>query len=158
METADATANDQSVRIAPETPSGKTAGDENFPVASLLIRRALRPHIKAYYDFARAIDDIADNPALSAGEKIARLDAFESVLTGAENPSAGFEKATALRGSLAETGVSVRHATDLVSAFRQDAENGSGGTHPAILERRFGSGSVLMITKTVQILATFSTC
>mgnify|MGYP006177554889 CR=1 FL=1 len=47
---------------AVETPSGKGAGDENFPVGSFLIARRLRPHVAANYAFARAIDDIADNP------------------------------------------------------------------------------------------------
>ncbi|MFA6235082.1 MAG: squalene/phytoene synthase family protein, partial [Bacteroidota bacterium] len=33
---------------------------ENFPVASLLMPRRLRPHIAAVYAFARHADDIAD--------------------------------------------------------------------------------------------------
>ncbi|HSR71672.1 MAG TPA: squalene/phytoene synthase family protein, partial [Kiloniellales bacterium] len=45
-----------------ETPSGKGAGDENFPVGSRLLPPALRPHVATFYRFARAIDDIADNP------------------------------------------------------------------------------------------------
>ena len=40
-----------------ETPSGKGAGDENFPVGSWLLPNALRPDVAAYYAFARAIDD-----------------------------------------------------------------------------------------------------
>ncbi len=36
-----------------ETPSGKGARDENFPVGSWLIRPALRPHVHAFYRFAR---------------------------------------------------------------------------------------------------------
>ena len=41
------------------------AAAENFPVGSLLIRRELRPHVHAFYRFARNADDIADNPALT---------------------------------------------------------------------------------------------
>ena len=41
-----------------DVSSGKGAGDENFPVGSLLISRDQRPHVHAYYDFARVIDDI----------------------------------------------------------------------------------------------------
>ncbi|HFC04093.1 MAG TPA: squalene synthase HpnC, partial [Rhizobiales bacterium] len=59
-----------------ETPSGKGAGDENFPVGSFLIAKDLRPHVAAYYDFARAIDDIADNPDAPAKQKIAGLKAM----------------------------------------------------------------------------------
>ncbi|MEO1492283.1 MAG: squalene synthase HpnC [Pseudomonadota bacterium] len=99
-----------------ETPSGKGADDENFPVGSILIARALRPHVARFYAFARAADDIADNPALSSADKIARLDAFEAGLDGS-----GPEKARRLGESLAETGVPDRHARDLLAAFRQDA-------------------------------------
>ena len=121
METADASATNHAALTGPEIPSGKGAGDENFPVASLLIRRDFRPHIRAYYAFARAIDDIADSPSLTPAEKLARLDAFEGALTGPAPPPPGYGKAVALRESLAATGVPARHATDLVAAFRQDA-------------------------------------
>ena len=121
METADASASSDAALGAPESPSGKGAGDENFPVASLLIRPALRPHIRTYYAFARAIDDIADSPVLSPTEKLARLDAFEAALTGPSDPPPGYGKAAALRASLAATGVPACHATDLIAAFRQDA-------------------------------------
>jgi phytoene/squalene synthetase len=33
---------------------------ENFPVASRLLPRALRPHVAAIYAFARVADDFAD--------------------------------------------------------------------------------------------------
>ena len=49
-----------------ETPSGKGAGDENFPVGSFLIARSLRPHVAAYYAWARAIDDCDVNPDLTS--------------------------------------------------------------------------------------------
>src|SRR5215469_6978395 len=100
----------QNQRISPvtaapttvETPSGKWRSAENFPVGSLLIRRDLRPHVHAFYRFARNADDIADNPELSSDEKIRRLDRMAAVLDGAsgrDSPSAA-----AMRGSLAETG------------------------------------------------------
>ncbi|MGF1501963.1 MAG: squalene synthase HpnC [Paracoccaceae bacterium] len=101
-----------------ETPSGKGASDENFPVGSWLIARALRPHVARYYAFARATDDIADNPALSPEDKIRRLDLFDQGLApGATAP----EIAVRLRDSLAATGVPVETARDLLIAFRQDA-------------------------------------
>ena len=49
-----------------ETPSGKDSAYENFPVGSWLLPARLRPHIAKFYAFARAIDDIADNPDLAA--------------------------------------------------------------------------------------------
>lgn len=102
------------------TPSGKGAGDENFPVGSFLLPRRLRPHIVRYYAFARAIDDIADNPILKPREKIRRLEGFARAIQGKEKGE-GFAKAIALKDSLEETGVDKRHALDLVSAFKQDA-------------------------------------
>ena len=102
-----------------ESWSGKDRGDENFPVGSLLIRPDLRPHVHAYYAFARNADDIADSPALSPENKVARLDRMEAVLLGRERE--GSPSAARLRDSLAETGVDAVHACELLIAFRQDA-------------------------------------
>lgn len=98
------------------TPSGKAAGDENFPVGSILIARRLRPHVARFYAFARGADDIADNPDLAPEDKIARLDALAAGLDGA-----GPEVATSFATSLAETGLPDSHARNLLKAFRQDA-------------------------------------
>jgi len=99
--------------------SGKDRGDENFPVGSLLISAKHRPHIHAYYAFARNADDIADSKTLSAEEKIDRLDIMEAVLLGKRHD--GAPSAARLRDSLATTRVSSVHATDLLIAFRRDA-------------------------------------
>ena len=102
-----------------ETPSGKGRADENFPVGSWLIRRDLRPHVHAFYRFAREADDIADNPDLDADGKLRRLDRMGAVLDGAAGDDA--PAATAMRQSLAETGVSAQHCHDILHAFRLDA-------------------------------------
>jgi hydroxysqualene synthase len=102
-----------------ETPSGKWRNAENFPVGSLLLRRDLRPHVHAFYRFARNADDIADNPALAAGEKIRRLDRVAAILDGA--PGEDSPAATAMRQSLIETGVTAQHCHDVLHAFRLDA-------------------------------------
>jgi len=102
-----------------ETPSGKDKGDENFPVGSFLTRRDLRVHVHAFYRFARIADDIADNPALSADEKVRRLDRMEAVLDGA--PGADSPAAVAARASLLETGTTFQHCRDILHAFRMDA-------------------------------------
>ncbi len=101
-----------------ETWSGKGRTDENFPVGSALIRPALRPHVHAFYAFARNADDIADSPDLDAPDKLRRLHCMEAVLTGTAD--GGSPSAAALRTSLAETGVTPRHSLDLLAAFRQD--------------------------------------
>ena len=102
-----------------ETWSGKGRHDENFPVGSRLIARRHRDPIHRYYSFARNADDIADSPSLSAQQKIARLDIMEDVLLG--HRQTGSPSAAALRVSLSATGITPKHATDLLVAFRQDA-------------------------------------
>src|SRR6202035_946686 len=102
-----------------ETPSGKWRSSENFPVGSFLIRRDLRVHVHAFYRFARNADDIADNPALTADDKIARLDRMAAILDGAwaeDSPAAA-----AMRASLLETGLTAQHCHDVLHAFRLDA-------------------------------------
>jgi farnesyl-diphosphate farnesyltransferase len=102
-----------------ETPSGKGRSGENFPVGSFLIRRDLRRHVHAFYRFARNADDIADNPALSADDKVRRLDRMAAILDGA--PGADSPSAAAMRESLLETGVTAQHCHDVLHAFRLDA-------------------------------------
>ncbi len=116
-----------------ETPSGKGARDENFPVGSFLLPKKLRPHVATYYAFARAIDDIADNPELSAEDKIARLSAFDAALTGAPGYGGDYEKAHVLRASMKETGVTTRHGSDLIAAFIQDARKNRYATWDELL-------------------------
>jgi squalene synthase HpnC len=101
------------------TPSGKNSTNENFPVGSALIRAELRPHVHAFYRFARMGDDIADNPTLSPEDKVARLDLMEAVLL--DPTRTDVQEAVDLRQSLAETGVSPVNSTDLLKAFRMDA-------------------------------------
>jgi farnesyl-diphosphate farnesyltransferase len=102
-----------------EAWSGKSRTQENFPVGSVLVRADLRPHIHAFYAFARNADDIADSAELAPADKLARLDVMEQVLLGTR--TAGAPSATFLRASLAATGVTPQHSLDLLRAFRQDA-------------------------------------
>src|SRR5262249_8429844 len=102
-----------------ETPSGKWRNAENFPVGSFLIRRDLRRHVHAFYRFARNADDIADNPGLTADEKVARRDGRAAILDGARGGDS--PAAAAMRQSLIETGVTAQHSHDVLHAFRLDA-------------------------------------
>jgi farnesyl-diphosphate farnesyltransferase len=108
-----------STKSALETPSGKGRGDENFPVGSFLIRKDLRPHVHAFYRFARNADDIADNPHLPADDKVRRLDRMGEILDG--TPGDDSPAASAMRRSLAETGTTAQHCHDVLRAFRLDA-------------------------------------
>ncbi len=50
---------------------------ENFPVASLLFPRELRPHLRAVYGFARLVDMLGDEVT---GDRLAALDELEREL------------------------------------------------------------------------------
>jgi hydroxysqualene synthase len=102
---------------AAEFPPGKGHRDENFPVASRLVRPELRPSILAFYRFARAADDVADDEAAGAAEKLAQLDRMEAGLCGNAGTSPEGE---ALHAVLQARNLSHRHALDLLEAFRRD--------------------------------------
>lgn len=104
-------------RAAIEFASGKGYRDENFPVASWLIRRAHRDIVFAFYGFARAADDIADNSVAGADEKLATLEAMRATLTGEIDTES---TARRLRTALRERDLSNRHPLDILEAFRRD--------------------------------------
>jgi squalene synthase HpnC len=102
---------------AAELASGKGHRDENFPVASILIAKKHRPAILAFYRFARAADDVADNAAATPTAKLALLEDMRANIAGEANDS---PPAVALRKILTKRGLSNEHALDLLTAFRQD--------------------------------------
>lgn len=104
-----------------ETPSGKDADYENFPVGSFLLPAKARPHVAVFYRYARAIDDIADNPDTSASEKISRLDGFAAALNGEAVDQDAFATGIRMRESLLASDVPLQHCLDLIDAFKQDA-------------------------------------
>jgi squalene synthase HpnC len=102
---------------ASELRSGKTHRDENFPVASWIIHPRHRAVIMAFYNFVRTADDIADHATLAAEDKLAHLDVLEAELLGKGDSQ---PEAVALRLALAERAMPLRHALDLLTAFRMD--------------------------------------
>ena len=56
---------------------------ENFPVASHLLPRRMRPHVAAVYAFARLADDIADEGDVTLDLRNARLDEWLARLDAA---------------------------------------------------------------------------
>lgn len=96
--------------------SGKDHKQENFPVASVLLKAEHRAPVMAFYRFARAADDIADNPAAAPERKLAGLAAMRAGLSGlGDEPTA-----LALRAVMADHGLDPIHAHDLLDAFEQD--------------------------------------
>jgi squalene synthase HpnC len=102
---------------ASDAGSGKTHRDENFPVASLLIARDKRAPIRAFYAFVRTADDVADHESLSPEVKLALLDELAASLAGR---TASEPAGMALREQLLARDLPLRHAYDLLAAFRQD--------------------------------------
>ena len=62
------------------------AAGENFPVGSILFPRALRPHVRALYCYARLVDELGDS---YDGDRLAALDELEAqvVLTFEGEPA-----------------------------------------------------------------------
>ena len=95
--------------------SGKGHKDENFPVASVLLKPGHRAPIMAFYRFARAADDIADHETATPEEKLRLLGQMRAGLSGP-----GASEAMALREAMAERGLDPGHAHDLLVAFERD--------------------------------------
>jgi len=121
---------------------------ENFPVASHLLPRRMRPHVAAVYAFARLADDIADEGDASLDVRNARLDEWltrlDAAVRGTSPPSS-----TVLDSNTAEVasavftalGATIRACDlppslfeDLVSAFRQDTTVARYATWPDLLD------------------------
>jgi squalene synthase HpnC len=92
--------------------SGKGHKNENFPVASFIIKPRHRAAVMAFYHFARKADDIADHETETAERKLALLEAMRASDADAE--------ALALRRAQAARGLSGEHGRDLLEAFRRD--------------------------------------
>jgi hydroxysqualene synthase len=101
---------------------------ENFPVASWLVPRRMRPHIAAVYAFARVADDIADEGKLPADERRIQLDAWQrrlhaatAVEESAEPPHAHEDLIiVAAAHTIRTLDLPIALFDDLVSAFGQD--------------------------------------
>lgn len=111
---------------------------ENFPVASLLLPAAMRPHVAALYAFARTADDFADEGNRPPDQREALLDDWGRQLDAAVRglspflpPGAGQEGGLspshqspfpilAAAHSIRALNLPVELFHDLLSAFRQD--------------------------------------
>ena len=123
----------------------KDADGENFPVGSRLIPARLRPHVMAFYDYARTADDIADSTEIETAEKLERLNKLEKVLIGEAEPDDETRCAAVLKKSLEESNVTNQHALDLLKAFRQDSEGRTYNTWEDVMAYcRWSAGSVAL--------------
>jgi squalene synthase HpnC len=103
---------------------------ENFPVASRLVPRAIRPHVAAVYAFARCADDVADEPGRPPEERLAILNAYRQKLMEGTRRGKGSgyrlpdpvraEFFLALFDTIERFDLPIPLFTDLLSAFEQD--------------------------------------
>ena len=95
---------------------------ENFPVASMLLPRAMRPHVAAVYAFARRADDMADEGRTPAPIRRAELDTWLRRLHAAvESPASADDlMLMATANSIRALDLPLSLFDDLVSAFAQD--------------------------------------
>lgn len=94
---------------------------ENFPVASLLIPRDLRPAVEALYAFARSADDIADEGGATDAERLAGLAHYEAQLDAIECGKAPEgELFLRLAAVVKRHALPVALLRDLLDAFAQD--------------------------------------
>jgi squalene synthase HpnC len=116
---------------------------ENFPVASRLLPRPLRPHVAAIYAFARTADDVADEPGLEASERLALLESWRAHLHG--RPGASLPKVgsaipdpdlifPAVHDTIARFDLPVSLFDDLLSAFEQDVTTQRYDTWTAVVD------------------------
>lgn len=94
---------------------------ENFPVASILVPRRLRPAVETIYAFARSADDIADEGDATPEQRLAGLTAYEEALGRIERAEGGHEPMfERLAAVIAQHKLPMRPFYDLLSAFKQD--------------------------------------
>jgi squalene synthase HpnC len=105
-------------QAAPDLAPRKTHKQENFPVASFILKPRHRAVVMAFYRFARTADDIADHPSLSPEQRLAHLEPMRATLAGESDEDA---PSLALREAQIAAGVDAVHGLDLLRAFRQDA-------------------------------------
>lgn len=94
---------------------------ENFPVASVLLPKRLRPAVQAIYAFARSADDLADEGDAAPDARLKALEAYDAALDRiAAGQPAQSPMFAALEKVIAEYALPLQPFRDLLSAFRQD--------------------------------------
>ena len=100
---------------------------ENFPVASRLLPKRVRPHIAAIYAFARIADDFADEGDRRPDARLSLLDDWQQRLDAAADGRPGGDDGSdaaaifvALSDTMRRFDLERELFSDLLSAFRQD--------------------------------------
>lgn len=93
---------------------------ENFPVASLLVPRAIRPHVVAIYRFARHADDLADEGDADAESRLSQLARLRSDVEALFRHQPVDAPTVRMLAPLRDAGIEATPFLDLLSAFSQD--------------------------------------
>lgn len=89
---------------------------EDFPVLSIFLDRPARAPVLAFYQFARTVDDIADDPTKKPTQRADNLAIFRQVLLHrTADPLIDH-----LRAAVKDDEKLLRHAGDLLTAFEND--------------------------------------
>jgi len=112
---------------------------ENFPVASWLCPRRLRPAVVAIYGYARSADDLADEGEAAPAQRIERLHAYRAELRHVHAggaPRAGpwqpvFEP---LQRAIVQHRLPLAPLLDLLEAFEQDVRQPTYADRAALLD------------------------
>jgi squalene synthase HpnC len=103
------------------------ARTENFPVASLLFPRALRPHLRAIYGFARLVDMLGDEVA---GDRLAALDELEAELDACYGGEPAWEVMRELQPTIRACALPREPFLRLIEANRMDQRISAYETWP----------------------------
>jgi squalene synthase HpnC len=95
----------------------RRARTENFPVASLLFPRRLRPHLRAVYGFARLVDILGDEIEV---DRLAALDELERELDACYTGEATWPVMRVLQPTIREFLLSREPFLRLIEANRMD--------------------------------------
>jgi squalene synthase HpnC len=103
----------------------RRARTENFPVASLLFPRPLRPHLRAIYGFARLVDILGDEVA---GDRPAALDELERELEACYTGEPTWPVMCVLQPTVREFSLPREPFLRLIEANRMDQRIAEYGT------------------------------
>ncbi|HOB00781.1 MAG TPA: squalene synthase HpnC [Casimicrobium huifangae] len=112
---------------------------ENFPVASVLLPRSIRPHVVAIYRFARHADDVADEGNAAAEKRLEALASLDrevrAMFAGTPASELSLPTVRALYGlRIAYPQMTAEPFTDLLSAFAQDVVKKRYDDFPQLLD------------------------
>ncbi|MDX8407030.1 MAG: squalene/phytoene synthase family protein, partial [Mariprofundaceae bacterium] len=93
---------------------------ENFPTASKLIRKDLRPAVAAIYAFARHADDLADEGQAPPRTRLKQIDAWETLLERCVDEPLEQPIFLALGDAIQRFNLPVEALHQLLIAFRMD--------------------------------------